>query len=340
MKDLYPFLLEPEFKERPWGAWDLAPIYDKKAEGQPIGEAWLTADTCKVANGPLKGRTLQELCREYGKTFLGDNCPDTSRFPLLIKFLFPREKLSVQVHPDDEGARRIGQPCGKTECWYVLDAQPGAQVGLGLKPGATKQQLADAIKEKRAEHLLNWIPINKGELIYVDAGTVHAIGPGSILVETQQNSDTTYRLYDYGRPRELHVEQGIAATKEKTRAGKVKAPLPNGTMDMLVLSRCFVVNRYRLSGKKGWVSSGNEEKHSWRTVEVIVGLAGGGIIEAAGHSPVSFTRGEAVVVPACIDDFVIKAHWDLEALSMFLPPIGSTREPETSLAGFETAAEP
>ena len=341
MTDLYPFLLEPEFKERPWGARDLAPIYDKKAEGPPIGEAWLTADTCKVANGPLKGRTLQELCREYGKAFLGDNCPDTSRFPLLIKFLFPREKLSVQVHPDDEGARRIGQPCGKTECWYVLDAQPGAQVGLGLKPGTTKQQLADAIREKRAEHLLNWIPINKGELIYVDAGTVHAIGPGSILVETQQNSDTTYRLYDYGRPRELHIEQGLAATKEKTRAGKVKPPLANGTMDLLVFSRCFAVNRYRLSGKNGWASSGNDEEYSWRSVEVVVGLAGGGVIEAEGHPPVTFTRGEAVVVPASIDDFVIKAQWDLEALSMFLPPVGAAmKEPETFLTGFGASAEP
>ena len=339
MTDLYPLLLEPEFKERPWGARDLSPIYDKKAEGQPIGEVWLTADTCKVANGPLKGRTLQSLCREYGKSFLGENCPDTSRFPLLIKFLFPREKLSVQVHPDDEAARRIGQPCGKTECWYVLDAQPGAQVALGLKPGATKQQLAEAIQEKRAEFLLNWVPINKGELIYVPAGTVHTIGPGSVLVETQQNSDTTYRLYDYGRPRELHVEQGLAAAKENTGAGKVKPPLADGKMDMLVWSRCFALNRYRLE-KNGLVSSGNDEEFSWRSVEIVVGLSGGGIIEAEGHSRVTFTRGEAVVVPASIKDFVLRAQWDLEALSMFLPPAGSTSEPKTYLEGFQTAAEP
>ncbi len=341
MTELYPFLLEPEFKERPWGARDLSPIYDKKAEGQPIGEAWLTADTCKVANGPLKGRTLQELCREYGKAFLGDNCPDTSRFPLLIKFLFPREKLSVQVHPDDEAARRIGQPCGKTECWYVLDAQPGAQVGLGLKPGTTKQQLADAIKEKRAEHLLNWIPINKGELIYVDAGTVHAIGPGSILVETQQNSDTTYRLYDYGRPRELHIEQGLAATKEKTRAGKVKRRGPEDLVT-LVSSPCFYVKRFQGTAEKHGTSfdtMGGENWDEWNSVEVLIATKGCGVVEIDEKPVVTFARGDAVVIPASVKKYWVKPQWDVEFLIAGLPPKGATvREPETSLTGFESAA--
>ena len=331
MTELYPFLLEPEFKERPWGARDLSPIYDKKAEGQPFGEAWLTADTCKVANGPLSGRTLQELCREYGKSFLGDNCPDTSRFPLLIKFLFPREKLSVQVHPDDEGARKIGQPCGKTECWYVLDAEPGAQVGLGLKPGTTKQQLAKAIQDKTAEHLLNWIPIKKGELIYVDAGTVHAIGPGSILVETQQNSDTTYRLYDYGRPREIHVEQGLAATKEKTHAGKVKRQKTGlKTMEVLVDSPCFSVLKETLS--KG------EFYGTRRTcMRVLVAIAGGGVVETQSGPPLAFHRGEAVVIPASLGEFTVKGQWELEFLMMF-SETDAKEHPETSMTGFDAAA--
>ncbi len=339
MSDLYPFLLEPEFKERPWGARDLSPIYDKRVENDPIGEAWLTADTCKVANGPLKGRTLQSLCREYGKAFLGENCPDTSRFPLLIKFLFPREKLSVQVHPDDEAARRLGQPCGKTECWYVLDAQPGAQVGLGLQPGTTKQQLAEAIKENRAEHLLNWIPINKGELIYVDAGTVHAIGPGSILVETQQNSDTTYRLYDYGRPRELHIEQGMAATKEKTLAGKVKRSGASKHSIALVASKCFVILKTRVSA--GSQMTGHNKRHEgWSSVRILVGLSGGGVLHVKTLPDLTFSRGEVVVVPGCIGDFHISGQWEVEFLDIFLPPIGATEEPETSLTGFDTAAEP
>ncbi len=334
MTDLYPFLLEPEFRERPWGARDLAPIFDKKADRDPIGEVWLTSDTCKVANGPLKGRTLQDLCREYGKAFLGDNCPDTSRFPLLIKFLFPREKLSVQVHPDDEGARRIGQPCGKTECWYVLDAQPGAQVGLGLRPGTSKQQLADAIKEKRAEHLLNWIPISKGELIYVGAGTVHAIGPGSILVETQQNSDTTYRLYDYGRPRELHVEQGLAATKEKTRAGKVK-PERSGENEELVASPCFLVAKLTL--RRDSIFRAGQSRPGAMSFGIIVAIGGGGVLEIEDEAPLTFHRGEVVVVPASIGQFQIKGQWSVEFL-FILPGSAAIPEPETSLTGFETAA--
>ena len=159
--------------------------------------------------------------KEFGKQFLGDAAGDTTRFPLLIKFLFPKEKLSVQVHPDDEGAARVGQPCGKTECWYVLRAEPGAQMGLGLKPGTSKAEVEAAIRENRMEHLLNWIDVHEGDMIYVDAGTVHAIGGGAVIVETQQNSDTTYRLYDYGRPRELHIADGLRATKEQTHAGKV-----------------------------------------------------------------------------------------------------------------------
>ncbi len=337
MIDLYPFLLEPEFKERPWGARDLSPIYDKKAEKSPIGEVWLTADTCKVANGPLKGRTLQDLCREYGKSFLGDNCPDTSRFPLLIKFLFPREKLSVQVHPDDEAARRIGQPCGKTECWYVLDVQPGAQVALGLKPGATKQQLAEAIKEKRAEFLLNWVPIHKGELIYVPAGTVHTIGPGSVLVETQQNSDTTYRLYDYGRRRELHVEQGLAATKEKTRAGKVRRSGETKNSAVLIASKSFVIFKNQIG--LGTSMTGHNKLHEGRaSVRILVGLSGGGVLHVKTLPDVTFSRGDVVVIPGCIADFHVSGQWEIEFLDISLPPIGATEEPETSLTGIETAA--
>src|SRR4051812_46873735 len=249
MPELYPFLLRPEFHERPWGARDLAPIYDKKADAAPIGEAWLTGDDCRIDNGAHAGMTLGEASQKFGVALTGD-APQRGRFPLLIKFLFPREKLSVQVHPDDEMARRVGEPCGKTECWYVLASEPGAKVGLGLKQGTTREALQRAIAEKRAEHLLNWIDVRAGEMIYVDAGTVHAIGPGSTLVETQQNSDTTYRLYDYGRPRELHVEQGLAAMKPHTHAGKVMSMNVEPGQVNLVSSPCFVVDKFRVAD--GW----------------------------------------------------------------------------------------
>ena len=173
-------------------------------------------------------------------------------FPLLTKFLFPHEKLSVQVHPDDEAARQAGQPCGKTECWYVAHAKPGAQIALGLKPGVTRAQFEQAIHQERAEELLNWINVFPGEMIYVAGGTVHTLGPGSVIVETQQQSDTTYRLYDYGRPRELHLKEGLAAVKEKVTSGKVIRPAPttvNGTKNRrspLVASPYFVVEMFEL----------------------------------------------------------------------------------------------
>ena len=222
MSDLQPFLLIPEFHERIWGTHDLRPIYTRAVGDKPIGEAWLTGESCKVASGPFAGQRLGSLCHKYGAALTGNKANPADRFPLLIKFLFPHEKLSVQVHPDDKRAREMGQPWGKTECWYVASAEPGAKVGVGLKPGTTKDQLEAAIHAKHAEHLLNWIDVCDGDMIYVDAGTVHAIGPGAILIEAQQNSDTTFRLYDYGRPRELHVENGLAATKELTHAGKVR----------------------------------------------------------------------------------------------------------------------
>jgi len=328
MSDLYPFLLQPEFVERPWGACDLSPIYPEHRCERPVGEVWLTGDENRVTNGPLAGRTLGELCRKYGRALVGEAACETERFPLLIKFLFPREKLSVQVHPDDEAARRVGQPCGKTECWYVLQADPGAQVALGLKPGVTREQLAQAIQEVRAEQLLNWVDIHPGEMIYVDAGTVHTIGPGSILVETQQNSDTTYRLYDYGRPREIHVEHGLAATKECTRAGKVQAS-GDGELDSLVSSNCFCVNRYRFVDS--WISSDNRQPYSRPSVEIVLGLAGSGLVQAEGFPAVSVGRGDVVVMPASIPSFQINSEGVMEALSMFLPPLGTTVEPETTL---------
>lgn len=141
MPDLYPLLMLPSFDPRPWGTRDLSPIYPNHKFDENIGEAWLTGDDCKVANGPLTGKTLSQLSNEYGVDLVGDAARDAKRFPLLMKFLFPLQKLSVQVHPNDEQALRVGQPWGKTECWYVAHAQPGAQIALGLKPGVTAADL-------------------------------------------------------------------------------------------------------------------------------------------------------------------------------------------------------
>ncbi|HET8668136.1 MAG TPA: type I phosphomannose isomerase catalytic subunit, partial [Terriglobales bacterium] len=143
MSELYPLLMKPYFDPRPWGARNLAPIYDFHVHPgeESIGEVWLTWDNCEVANGPLAGQKLSDLCQRYGRELVGASGPETARYPLLIKFLFPCDKLSVQVHPDDLTAMRQGEPCGKNECWYVVDAGAKAQVALGLKAGAGRMEL-------------------------------------------------------------------------------------------------------------------------------------------------------------------------------------------------------
>ncbi|HEX6466470.1 MAG TPA: type I phosphomannose isomerase catalytic subunit [Terriglobales bacterium] len=315
MTDLYPLLLLPEFHERVWGAHDLSAYYPSHKVGkEPIGEAWLTGEQCKVANGPLVGRTLDQLAKQFGVEMNGTVAIVRDRFPLLMKILFPRERLSVQVHPDDATAQRIGQPCGKTECWYVLEASPGAQIGLGLRPGTTPAAVEASIHNKNMEQLLNWIDVAPGDMYYVDAGTVHAIGPGSVLLETQQNSDTTYRLYDYGRPRELHIRQGLEAMKERTHAGKVKSAGANGRI-VLVSSPSFQVDKIFLKQEKGFVTmeSGRSSPHC------LVGIQGCGVVEAEGAQPVSFGKGESVVVPAGVKNYRVRPQWQFEYVRAMLP---------------------
>jgi mannose-6-phosphate isomerase len=325
MPNLYPLLLCPEFHERVWGSTHLAPFYTRQPDGVPVGEVWLTGDNCRVANGPLAGRTLAELSREYGSGLLGDSIRDASRFPLLTKFLFPRDKLSVQVHPDDEAAALLGQPCGKTECWYILQAEPGAQIGLGLKPGTSKAEVEQAIREVRMEELLNWIDVRPGEMYYVDAGTIHAIGPGAVIVETQQNSDITYRLYDYGRPRTLHIADGLRAAKEQTLAGKVLAGREETTAGKtqvnLIRSRNFIVDKFRL--EQAWQFQ--RPRHAERSVWCLVATAGCGVIESPGAPPITFATGEAVIIPAAVDRFILKPQWDIEFLCSSLPVEEITR---------------
>jgi mannose-6-phosphate isomerase len=325
--------MQPAFDPRPWGTLDLSPIYPNRKFEEKIGEAWLTGDASKVANGPLSGQSLSELSIKYGRDLVGDAAADPNRFPLLLKFLFPHEKLSVQVHPDDEAAHRAGLPCGKTECWYVAHARPGAQIGLGLKPGTTREQFTLAIEQKRAEELLNWIKVYPGEMIYVTGGTVHSLGPGSIMVETQQQSDTTYRLYDYGRPRELHLKEGLAVMKEKTGAGKVVRPAPsnlNGGANRrapLIASSFFTVDMFEL-----------KQSHSFRTqdasgkssVQILVAVEGCGIVEAAGTNPVTLARGDGVVVPASVSEFQVRPQWSVEFLKASVPGT-SVPEPETRM---------
>jgi mannose-6-phosphate isomerase len=331
MPTLYPFLMSPLFDPRPWGTLDLAPIYPNHHFDQKIGESWLTGDNCKVANGFFKGRSLGDLSKGLGLELAGDAPADPTRFPLLLKFLFPAEKLSVQVHPDDAGALLVGEPCGKTECWYVAHAKPGAQIGLGLKPQVTGSQFAEAIQQNRAEDLLNWINIFQGEMIYVAGGTVHTLGAGSVIVETQQQSDTTYRLYDYGRPRELHLERGISAIKQNTGSGKVLRPAPTqhgrNRRSPLIAAPFFAVDMFETKEPQDFRTSDESGKAS---AQILVAVEGCASIETPGAESVTLAKGDAVVIPASLGKFSVRPQWTIEFLKAYVPGV-ATPEPATRM---------
>ena len=325
--------MSPAFDPRPWGTLDLSPIYPNQKFTEKIGEAWLTGDTCVVSNGPLAQRTLAELSKESGAELVGTAARDPQRFPLLLKFLFPAEKLSVQVHPDDATAKGFGEPWGKTECWYIAHARPGSQIALGLKAGVTRAQFAQAIQEKRAEELLHWINVYQGEMIYVAGGTVHTLGPGSVIVETQQQSDTTYRLYDYGRPRPLHLERGLAAVKEQVVSGKVIRPVPvmidggKNRKSSMIAAPYFTVDMLELKEPQEFSTFDESRKNS---AQILVAIEGCGFVEAPGLAPVTLAKGDAVVIPAALERFAVRPQWAIEFLKAFVPGT-EVAEPATRL---------
>jgi mannose-6-phosphate isomerase len=328
--------MSPAFDPRPWGTLDLSAIYPNHKFNERIGEAWLTGDNCVVANGPLAKRTLAELSKEFGSELVGTAARDAQRFPLLLKFLFTEEKLSVQVHPDDATAQRFGEPWGKTECWYVAHAKPGSQIALGLKPGVTRAQFEQAIHDKSAEGLLNWVNIYQGEMIYMAGGTVHTIGPGAVLLETQQQSDTTYRLYDYGRPRPLHLERGLASVKERNASGKVIRPAPvaiNGGRNRrssMIAAPYFTVDLFELKEPQDFSIELEKNDSGKKSAQILVAIEGCGVVEAQGRDPVTLAKGDAVVIPAALQSFTVRPQWAVEFLKASVPS-AAVPEPATRM---------
>jgi mannose-6-phosphate isomerase len=310
---LAPFRIAPFFSPRPWGTRDLSPWYDYRP-AEPVGEAWLTGPQCLIETGDQQGRTLSELAAAYPDALLGPHRNEVGDYPLLVKILFPHEKLSVQVHPDDALAQQIGEPRGKTECWYVLDAQPGAAVALGLKPGSTVEAMRKAIADHTLEAMLEQVPATKGDMIFVDAGTVHAIGPGVTLLETQQTSDITYRLYDYGRPRELHIDRGLAATRLHTAAGQI-APKIEGARTRLIEQKYFTVDRIDLSPSAPFRSEPPAD-----VPHALVAVEGAAVLHAEGCEPVDLMAGRAVVVPAAIAGYRLESAGRAASVIRSQPP--------------------
>ena len=301
--EMAPFRIEPLFVGRVWGWNDLRPWYDRVAASDPIGEVWLTGDECKIATGPHAGKTLGKVFKEAPQAMIGNEAAGSDS-PLLIKVLFAREKLSVQVHPDDCLAQKYGQPRGKTECWYALAAEPDAKVALGLKQGITMDQIKSAIADGSLESDLNMLPVRQGDMILVQAGTVHAIWPGSVLLETQQNCDLTYRMYDYGRGRELHIEKSLEAARLATNAGKV-APRPLNDRVVLLETEYFCIERIPVEVSRSSTSlrSPGESKTG---LAYLFAAAGCGRLASPSFGSVDLPERGIVAVPATSPVFAVQ----------------------------------
>ncbi len=233
MADLYPMLIRPRYVERIWGGDGLAATLGKPApRDQTIGESWEIYDENTVANGVYAGKTIGELRGVMGQSLMG-HIPADRAFPLLTKLIDAREALSVQVHPDDALAQQLeGQPNGKTECWYVIDAKPGAELTYGFSRDSNPDEYERLVKEGKLDQILRQLRVKAGDVVYIPAGTVHAIGAGIIVYELQQTSDVTYRIYDWnrkdaqGKPRELHVDKARQSLDYHQWTRGPIAPLP------------------------------------------------------------------------------------------------------------------
>jgi len=321
LSELTPFRIEPRFVGRVWGYSDLRPWYDRPKEAEPVGEVWLTGDECVVETGPQAGKKLGALFAEAPEAMLGAGRPAGS--PLLLKVIFAKEKLSVQVHPDDRMAQKYGQPRGKTECWYALAAEPGAVVACGLKPGVTLERVKRGIADGTLEESLEMLAVTAGEMIYVDAGTVHAIWPGSILLETQQNSDVTYRMYDYGRPRELHVEKSLEATRLTTRAGKVAART-GADRTTLVDAEYFRVEKIPVAGSRASATL-RAPGEAAQGLAYLFAAAGRARISGADMETVELPQRGVVAIPACSPAFTVEDLGGLELIRIAPNWPGKTR---------------
>ena len=304
---LYPLIFEPRFKDRIWGGRELERLYAKKLPaGKPIGEAWEISDrpgdASVIANGPLAGKDLRWLMENHSAEVLGSaKSAAEGRFPLLCKILDAREKLSLQVHPPASKAKELkGEP--KTEMWYIADAAPDASLYVGLKKGVTRADFEKKIANGSVADCFHRIPVRAGDTMFLPSGRVHAIGDGLVIFEIQQNSDTTYRVFDWnrvgldGKPRELHIEQSLASIDFNDFEPKLVATqfiIRDGTKKRsLVADPLFNVEAWELE-------SGASAPLEPSKLQIIAATSGGVEIKS-GSDAVRLAAGQFALVPASL----------------------------------------
>ena len=304
---LKPIKLNPEFKEIIWGGNKLKTDYNKVSDLNNIAESWeLTVrddGMNTISDKELDGMTMQEYIDKFGFQIVTDKKLD--RFPLLIKVIDAEDNLSIQVHPDDEYALLKANSLGKTEMWYVIDAKPDAQLVYGLKPGCDIKSLGEAISNGTVEDQLNYVNVKKGDVFFIPSGLVHAIGAGILLAEIQQNSNITYRVYDYnrvgkdGKPRELHINDAlnVIVNRSEYEIDKIRYSKKEKTPTCLASCEFFTVDKYDIDGEK--VFSTNVE--SFNSVLCLDGI--GEIIYKNEKFPI--VKGDSYFIPANIGDYSV-----------------------------------
>ena len=302
---LYPLLLNPSLHVKVWGGRQLESVLHKTLPtDEPYGEAWEMHETATVANGELQGQTLSEVLAKYGHDLIGPDNDPSKGFPLLAKLIDASDWLSVQVHPNDEQARELeNEPRGKTEAWYILAAEPGARLVIGVEPGTTREEMAQAIRDNTLGEWLVYADAAPGDVLFIRAGTIHAIGAGILIYEIQQSSDTTYRLYDWGRmgldgkPRPMHIDKGtrvanLASLPEMLHTGESHDPVIE-----LVKSDYFTTLLYQLNTPQG--TQINLETRNCR-FHILTCIAGQVSVTAPDVDEVIVETGQTVLIPSSL----------------------------------------
>ncbi len=335
--------LEPFFSPRIWGQRSLAPWYpDKVNLKEPLGEAWLTAFDSRVSNGPFVSKTLREMWHAMPAEWRGMRHASVAEFPVLIKFIFPSDKLSIQVHPGDAYAAKYEQNAGgrgKTEMWHLVWAKSGAEILFGLNPGVNQQVFLKALSDHTVENLLPHIPVHAGDTYFVPAGTQHAMGAGLVVCEIQEYSDLTYRVYDFGRvdssgkPRELHIEKALEVTNFGAgRGGKIE-PLalhsPDAKKYLLAACEFFATERWDCN-RTTPIESDPEE------FQIFVILEGTGAFHDSERA-FPYRPGEAWFLPATLPTTLLQPDAVSSVLRVTVPDTGALRR-QLRNQGFEDQA--
>ena len=312
---IYPYKFEPIYKEKIWGGRSLEYLFERSLPpDQNIGESWeladLPQDASVVANGPTAGTTLTELTRRLGDKLLGAAAPmDNGRFPLLLKLLDANDILSLQVHPDSQAVAEIEGAALKTECWYVLQSHEG-YIYKGVRPGVTPEEFRQAIADDTVEKLVRRIDVSPRDFHYLPAGIVHALGPGVVVAEVQTPSDTTYRVTDWGRGRETHVDLSTRCI----RFGLTGDDCPGADGEELLVTDYFTVSKRATGDRQPAVLPGG------RCVALMM-LGGQAELHHGGgvETSINLSAGDTVLVPAAVKKPTIQTAGQCAWLEITLP---------------------